>query len=80
VERLPNNSGKNTHGATGGGWADNPRWVKILLMVVGSVIAAMIRSLPWQCGQIMMSMLNTRFNSLAQLMRQTLPVPCPACF
>ncbi len=52
-------------GRRGGARADNPRWVRIGAISVGSRRAAMIVKVPPQFGQCSRSIWKTRLSSLA---------------
>ena len=66
------NRGGPLAGVSGGGSVGRCRWSSIFVITFGSTMAAMIRVLLLQLGQVSRSMLNTRLRSLAHEMRYLL--------
>jgi hypothetical protein len=61
-------------GDRGGARVGKPRWPRILAITLDSSVAAIILMAPPQCGHCSMSILNTRFNRRAQLIRTDVDV------
>ena len=56
-------------GARGGARVGKPRCARILAITAGSSIAARMVKGPPHCGQVVISMANTRLSNWAQFMR-----------